>query len=378
MISKLPNASVSIFAKMTQLAIENNAVNLAQGFPDFPCPPRLQELLSIASQRGFNQYSAMPGYLPLREWIAQHLESTYHVKIDPIHEITISAGATQGLFSIISAFVGTNDKVIVFEPAYDSYGPAIVLQGGIPIYIRMREPEFDIPWDELEIVLRTQKIKMIMVNNPHNPTGTIWTMQDFIRLSDLCRDQNIILLTDEVYDSMVYDHQYHISGLQLKNYFEHIISCFSFGKTLHNTGWKIGYNIASEALTKEIRKVHQFMIFSVHYPSQVAIAEFLQENPNFIQEIKNFYEQKRNDFYSIMNTSKFHFLPTKASYFSLAKVPDAKLNTMDYAVQLCKEKAVATIPLSAFYHDHYDPHLIRFCFAKKNETMISAAQNLIN
>ena len=375
--SKLPKSGLSIFSRMTSLALKNDAVNLAQGFPDFPCPGELSEALYRATQDGYNQYGPMPGFLPLRENISKRIQKTYSVQIDAQEEITITAGATQGVYSAISTLVSPGDKVIIFEPAYDSYAPSVLVNKGEPIYIRLEEPEFKIPWDKLEQTLRTQEIRLILFNNPHNPTGVIWEEEDFQKLISLLHFQKPLMIWDEVYDAMVYDGKKHLSALQYPELYESSIVTFSFGKTFHNTGWKIGYNIAPPHLTAEYRKLHQFTLFSVNYPSQVASSYFLERNFDFIKDLSSFYQKKRDHMINLLKQTEFSALSCRGSYFLLASHEAMqRMGDTVFAGHIVENHKVALIPLSAFYHDGYDPHLLRFCFAKKESTVEQAVERL--
>lgn len=376
--SKLPAAGVSIFAKMTALAQQHQAINLAQGFPDFSPPEQLFEFLNEGVQSGFNQYAPMPGLLMLRQQIANRLDHRYHFKANVDDEITVTAGATQAIYTIISAFIRPEDKVLIFEPAYDSYGPAVLVNGGTPVYLQLELPDFSIPWMQLENILQNEKIRMILINNPHNPAGRILNEEDMQRFDKLAQQYNILWVWDEVYDMLVFDDKKHRSALNYPEIMKSSIVTFSMGKTLHNTGWKIGYTIANADLTKEIRKIHQFLVFSVNTPAQYAIAKFMETYPEFINELPQFYQRKRDFFFQEMSHSDLEWLPCEGSYFALArfKNPD-KLSDVAFAEQLVATKKVATIPISAFYHNGFDPGILRFCFAKKEETIREAAKQLL-
>lgn len=375
--SKLPDATLSVFAKMTAAAIEHQAINLAQGFPNFSPPEKLFHYLQEGVTTGYNQYAAMPGLPALRNEISKRLESDYNHKANQDSEITVTAGATQAIYTIISAFVKPGDKVIIFEPAYDSYGPAVRVNGGTPIYLRLELPDFKIPWTQLESILEKEKIKIILINNPHNPAGRILQKEDLDRMEKLTRSKDILLIWDEVYDLLVFDGIKHCSALEHASLMEHSVVVFSMGKTLHNTGWKIGYSIAKPEITNEIRKLHQFMVFSVNTPAQYAIARFMQEHNEFFKTLPEFYQQKRDFFFDQMKNTPFDFLPCEGSYFALASY--SKLSTksdIDFAMELVEKNKVALIPISAFYHDRFDPKLLRFCFAKTEETISEAAGRL--
>jgi methionine aminotransferase len=375
--SKLPSAGVSVFARMTAMANQYGAINLAQGFPDFNPPEELIEYLYEASLNGMNQYAPMPGLPVLREQICRRLEKKYAYTADPDHQITVTAGATQALFTILSAFVRPGDKVLIFEPAYDSYAPAVMSNGGIPVFIRLQAPEFRIPMDELEDRLRKENFRLILINNPHNPCGSILSEAEIRKIAEITAPYNTILVWDEVYDYLVYDHKNHCSALQNSGLMDRSIVVFSMGKTLHNTGWKIGYTVAAPYLTQEIRKLHQFTVFSVNTPAQAATAKFMENQPDFFSGLGSFYQQKRDYFLKQLESSPFDFFVPEGSYFALADYSQwYEGKDESAAAKLVQELGVAAIPISAFYHDGYDPRLLRFCFAKKEETLEAAAQRL--
>jgi methionine transaminase len=375
--TKLPAAGLSIFAKMTAAAIRNEAINLAQGFPNFSPPTELFDYLQEGLKLGFNQYAAMPGLPVLREEIAKRIFRDYRYKANPETEITVTAGATQAIYTTISAFVRQGDKVLIFEPAYDSYGPSVLVNGGVPVYLRLQLPDFSIPWNTLEDVLHKEDIRVMIINNPQNPAGRILTKEDLDRINELTRSKNILLIWDEVYDLLVFDHITHYSALQHETLMNRSCVIFSMGKTLHNTGWKIGYSIAKPSITNEIRKLHQFTVFSVNTPAQYAIARFMQQHPEFFSTLPVFYQQKRDFFFEQMKSTKFEFLPCEGSYFAIAaysKISDK--GDVDYSMEIVEHHKVALIPVSAFYHDGYDPKLLRFCFAKTEDVISNAALNL--
>lgn len=375
--SKLPQSGESIFAVMTGLANKFKAINLAQGFPNFSPPTELFEYLKEAVDKGFNQYAPMPGSLALREQIALRLKKDYSYQADVEKEITISAGATQALYSTISALVGKDDRVIIFEPAYDCYGPTVILNGGKPIYLKLQLPDFNIPWDELEDCLKKEQIKLMIINNPHNPAGRLLSREDLFRFDQLSAKYNCLLIWDEVYDLLVFDRKKHISALEFPSLMDRSCVIFSMGKTLHNTGWKIGYTVAKKELTNEVRKVHQFMVFSVNSPAQYAIAKFMQLHMEFFDELPEFYQDKRDFFLKQMESTPYQFLPCEGSYFALASYAHlSDQSDVNYAETLVEEKKVALIPLSPFYHDGFDPRLLRFCFAKTTEVISAAATAL--
>ncbi|HEX5626312.1 MAG TPA: methionine aminotransferase [Saprospiraceae bacterium] len=375
--SKLPQSGISVFARMTAAANQHEAINLAQGFPNFSPPSALFEFLSEAVHKGMNQYAAMPGLPELRRQLSLRIERDYHAEWNPETEITVTAGATQALYTLISAFIRPGDKALVFEPAYDSYAPAIEVNGGIPVYLRLSLPDFSIPWDALERTLKTERIKLILINNPHNPSGRILQREDLERLERLTRDLDTLLVWDEVYDKLVFDGKQHASALHYPGLMERSIVVFSLGKTLHNTGWKVGYTLARPAITAEIRKLHQFTVFSVNTPAQYAICRFMETAPDFFNDLPDFYQQKRDFFFNHMQGTRFAFLPCEGSYFALASY--ASLydgGDSDFAMKLAAENRVAVIPISAFYHDGFDPGMVRFCFAKTEDTIREAARRL--
>jgi methionine aminotransferase len=375
--SKLPESGLSIFAKMTAAAIQHQAINLAQGFPNFSPPVELFQYLDEAVRNGFNQYAAMPGMPALRNEIVKRIHSDYQFSANPDTEITVTAGATQAIYTIISAFVRPGDKVVVFEPAYDSYGPAVKVNGGIPIYLKLELPDFKIPWDQLEHVLENEKIRIILINNPHNPAGRILSKEDLDRMEKLTHSKDVLLIWDEVYDLLVFDGIKHCSALENANLMKHSCVVFSMGKTLHNTGWKIGYAISKPEITNEIRKLHQFTVFSVNTPAQYAIARFMEEHKDFFKSLPTFYQQKRDFFFQQMKNTAFDFLPCEGSYFALASYSRlSSKSDLDFAMELVEKNKVAVIPISAFYYDGYDPKLLRFCFAKTEETISEAAGRL--
>lgn len=374
--SKLPNVGTTIFSVMSQMAHKYNAVNLSQGFPDFDCDPFLVEQTHKYMQLGLNQYAHTNGLPLLRQKIAEKIAITHQINIDPETEITVTAGGTQALFTAIAALVHPNDEVIVFDPSYDSYVPAIELQGAIPVRLRLEAPLFEIPWDKLQRAI-TPKTKLIIVNSPHNPAASIWAENDWNTLAKITENTNIIVLSDEVYEHLVYDKQRHFSVLQHQDLRNCSLAVYSFGKTLHATGWKVGYCVANPVLMNEFRKVHQFLVFSVNTPLQYAIADHIAESDNYLL-LNNFFEQKRNLFVQLLEGSRFELLPTRGSYFQLANYKNIQPNMLDrdFAQWLTQYHGVASIPISVFYHDGFCQQIVRFCFAKKDETLQKAAELL--
>ena len=373
--SKLPKIETSIFAVMSQMAHEHNAINLSQGFPDFPISKKLIELVNQNMKKGFNQYAPMPGVLELRQAIVDKIFDIYKVKYNPDTEITITAGATQGIFTTISALIKEDDEVIVFEPAYDSYVPAIKLNGGIPISIKLKEPDYKIDWNEVKKTIN-HHTKMIIINSPHNPTGAVLSEDDMKNLEKITNNTDIIILSDEVYEHIIFDNIRHESVCYYPKLRERSLVLFSFGKTFHATGWKMGYCLAPENLMKEFRKAHQFVVFACNTPVQYAIAEFLQDKENYIH-ISSFYQEKRDYFIKLLKGSKFTPVTSHGTYFQLLNY--SKISTekeMDFAIRLTKEHGVASIPISVFYNKEVNNNVLRFCFAKSNETLEKAAEKL--
>ena len=375
--SKLPGVSTTIFSVMSKLAAEYKAINLSQGFPDYPADPKLIELVDKAMKDGFNQYAPMPGNQLLKETIAQKVEKLYQVKYNPESEITITAGGTQAIFTALTSIINSGDEVIIFEPAYDSYAPTIRLLGGLVKTYELAPPHYGIDWDMVK-KLFTSSTRMIILNSPQNPTGSILSEEDMKSLIKLISGTDILILSDEVYEHLIYDEQKHKSVMLFPELRERSFIIASFGKLLHATGWKLGYCLAPEALTKEFRKVHQFNVFSVNSPMQQAIAEYLQEPDHYIG-IGSFFQQKRDYFRSLLAETRFELLPCNGSYFqcvSYQQISDEK--DTDFSMRLIKEFGVATIPVSAFYQKGTDHRIIRFCFAKKDETLALAAEKLKN
>lgn len=373
--SRLPDVGTTIFTVMSRLAAEHGAINLSQGFPDFSIDPQLSDLVNVAMAKGHNQYAQMEGVIELRRRIAQMLQRSYNVQINPESEITITAGATEALFSVIAAFVSPGDEVILFDPAYDSYSPAIRLTGGVPVHISLRYPQFKIDWDEVDRSV-TNRTKMIVVNTPHNPLGTVLDYHDMTKLDKLAERHNLIVLSDEVYERLVYDGQPHQSVLRFPNLFSRSLACFSFGKTLHATGWKVGYVVGRAGLMKEVRKTHQYITFSVNTPMQYALAGYLDANDT-LHKIRDFYQKKRDLFLEQIKGSSFEPLPCRGSYFQLLSYQSiSSKSDEEMAIALTRYKKIASIPVSVFYRDRVDAKILRFCFAKKDETLIRAGEIL--
>ncbi len=371
--SKLPNIGTTIFTVMSGLAKEHNAINLSQGFPDFECDPKLLELAQNHMKAGFNQYAPMQGALALREQIGQLLQNCYSATYSPDTEITVTAGATQGIYTSIAAFINKGDEVILFEPAYDCYTPVIELHGAVPKPINLEYPNFTINWETVKNTI-TDKTRMIIINTPHNPSGTTLTANDLIQLEKLVAGKNIIVVSDEVYEHMAFDGQPHQSVARFKGLASQSIIVSSFGKTIHATGWKIGYVAAPKELMLEFRKVHQFLVFAVNHPFQLALADYLK-NESTYKDLHLFYQAKRDHFRKLISGSRFKIESCTGTYFQLLNYKAISDETdTDFAIRLTKEKGLASIPLSVFYTDKQQQHLLRFCFAKKEETLEKAAE----
>ncbi len=375
--SKLPGVSTTIFTVMSKLAAEYNAINLSQGFPDYACDPNLVELVTKAMQDGFNQYAPMPGSPVLKETIAAKVENLYKVKYNPDTEITVTAGGTQAIFTAVAAIISAGDEVIIFEPAYDSYAPTIKLLGGLVKTYELAPPDYAIDWDMVK-KLFTARTRMIILNSPQNPTGSILSADDMKALIKLVSGTDILILSDEVYEHLIYDEQKHQSVMLYPELKQRSFIVASFGKLLHATGWKLGYCLAPEKLTKEFRKVHQFNVFSVNSPMQQAIATYLQTPANYTG-IAAFFQEKRDYFRSLLAESRLELLPCNGSYFQCVSYQNiSKEKDTDFSMRLIKEFGVATIPVSAFYQKGTDHKIIRFCFAKEHETLALAAEKLKN
>lgn len=370
--SKLPNVGTTIFTVMSKLAADHDAINLSQGFPDFNCNEELIGLVNKYMLAGKNQYAPMAGFMGLREIIAEKTEDIYSAKYDPETEITITAGGTQAIFTAISAIIHEGDQVIIFEPAYDCYQPAIELNGGKTVYLQLKAPNYTIDWEEVKKVIN-HRTKMIIINTPHNPTGSIMTAGDMAKLEKLTHGTEIVVLSDEVYEHIIFDGYEHQSVARFPKLAERSFIVSSFGKTFHATGWKIGYCVAPKKLMAEFRKVHQFVVFCCNTPLQYALADFLKKKKNYL-ELGNFYQKKRDYFIKLINGSKFTLTPAAGTYFQLLRYNGiSKEKDTNFATRLTKEFGIAAIPVSAFYHDGTDNKVLRFCFAKKEETLEKAA-----
>jgi methionine aminotransferase len=374
--SKLPAVQTSIFSVMSKLALEHNAINLSQGFPGFDCSPQLVKLVEKYMRKGLNQYAPMPGVQVLREAIAKKTEELYSISYDPETEITITSGATQALFTAISALVRDGDEVIVIEPAYDSYVPAIELAGGKPVFFQLHPDTFSINWVEFQKLVN-QRTRMILINTPHNPTGSTLSAADMLKLEKLTNKTDIVVLSDEVYEHILFDKLEHQSVARYPKLAERSLIVSSFGKTFHTTGWKIGYCLGPANLMAEFRKVHQFLVFSSNTPIQHAIAEYLENKEAYLQ-LPSFYQQKRDYFIQVFGQTKFGIKPSQGTYFQLLDYSKiSKEKDTDFAIRLTKEFGVASIPVSVFYHKKTESKFLRFCFAKHQDELEKAAEKLI-
>jgi len=373
--SRLPNAGTSIFAVMSGLANEVGAINLSQGFPDFPISMELVDLVSHYMKKGFNQYAPMPGVPALREDIAEKAFDTFGITYNPATEINITAGATEAIFCVITAMVHPGDEVIIIEPAYDSYAPAVELCGGMVRYTSLQFPDYTINWPEVESLLNS-RTRMILINTPHNPTGSVLQAADLMNLDRITRNTDILVMSDEVYEHLIFDGIRHESVCYYPALAERSFVIGSFGKTFHTTGWKTGFIMAPAELMKEVRKVHQFVVFASNTPIQYAVADFLKNKENYLQ-LPSFYQQKRDKFVNLVKDSRFKIIPSYGTYFQLldySAISNEK--ELDFAVRITKEYGVASVPVSPFFHDKQDNHVLRFCFAKTDETLERAAEIL--
>lgn len=374
--SKLPDAGTSIFAVMSALAQQHNAINLAQGFPNFEPPQRLKDLVGQAIQEGHNQYAPMPGLPMLREAISNKIQLSYGVRLDPGTEITVTAGATQALFCAIQAVVHPGDEVILLEPAYDCYLPTVLLAGGIPVSVPLRSPDFKVNWDQVRAKV-TSRTRLIITNNPHNPLGKVFRAEDMEALKDIVLKNDLLLLSDEVYEHLVFDGLPHLSVLADPELYARSLVTFSFGKTFHATGWKTGYVVAPPALTTEFRKVHQFNVFSVHTPSQVALARFMEDEASW-SDLDTFYQAKRDHFTQELQGSPFRVLPCEGTYFGLLDYSGiSDEDDLTFAHNYTERCGVALIPISPFYKlPPSDNRTVRVCFAKTEDVLTDAARQM--
>lgn len=374
--SRLPEVGTTIFSVMSALAQQHGALNLSQGFPDFDAPAELLSLLDQHARAGHNQYAPMTGVPVLREAIAAKVSTLYGAQYDVDAEITVTAGATQAIFTAVAALVHPGDEVIVFTPVYDSYAPSVELQGGKVVYAHLTLPDYRPDWDEVARLI-TPRTRMIILNSPHNPTGTVWTAEDMAQLEALVKDTDIVLLSDEVYEHMVFDQARHESVLRYPGLAERSLVVSSFGKTYHITGWKVAYCLAPRELMAEFRKAHQFIVFTVHAPSQYALADFMKK-PGWYDQLKALYQGKRDIFRQALAGSRFELLPCQGTYFQCVKYAAiSDEGDRAFVERLTRDHGVAAIPVSAFYPDGADHGVIRFCFAKSAATLEQALERLI-
>jgi len=373
--SKLPDVGITIFTVMSNLAAEHKAINLSQGFPDFDVDSKLLDLVDKYMRAGYNQYAPMQGVAALRASIAEKTQLLYKAAYDPATEITVTSGATEALFAAITAVVQTGDEVIVMEPAFDCYVPAIELNGGVPVFVKYRFPDYYIDWDDVKRSI-TPKTRLIILNSPHNPTGAVLSSEDIAALKRIVRDTDVLIISDEVYEHIIFDGRIHESMTRHPDLAQRSFVISSFGKTYHTTGWKIGYCLAPEPLSAEFQRVHQFLTFASNTPIQHAYAEFMQNKDAYLK-LAEFYQKKRDTFLALIRPSRFKPIPCRGTYFqmldysAISDEPDAA-----FAKRLIVEHGVASIPPSVFYHDSEDHRVLRFCFAKKDQTLERAAEKL--
>ena len=373
--SKLPDVGTTIFTVMSVLAARHNAVNLGQGFPDYEMPEELAELVTKAMSDGFNQYVHMNGYIPLREAIAEKVERLYRATVNPETQITVTPGGTYAIYTAITAVLRPGDEVIVFEPGYDSYIPNVVINGGIPVLIDLKFPDYRVDWEKVKQKI-TPRTRLIILNSPHNPTGAVLSKEDMIELQSIVRNTGIFIVSDEVYEHLIFDGIAHESVLKYPELMQRSFVCFSFGKVYHCTGWKLGYCISAPEWMQEFRKVHQFNCFSCHTPSQVALSAYIRQ-PETYETLPAFMQQKRDVFQTYMKGTRFTPLPSHGSYFQLYlydRISDE--GDKEFAIRITEEFGVASIPVSVFYNRGTDHKVIRFCFAKKESTLAAAAERL--
>ncbi|MAP54021.1 methionine aminotransferase [Altibacter sp.] len=372
---KLPTISTSIFAVMSKMATEHNALNLSQGFPNFESDPLLVDLVSHAMKQGHNQYAPMPGDPELRKEISKKIASLHTTLYDPTSEITITAGATQALFAAIATVIQSGDEALLFTPAYDSYEPVIRLFGGTPVSVQLEAPSYTPNWELVRSKL-TNKTKLIIINSPHNPSGMIFSEGDMLELQELAVKHNLWVISDEVYEHIIFDGHEHQSAARFKTLSKRTFITASFGKTFHNTGWKMGYCVAPEPLMKAFQKIHQFNVFCVNHPVQKALATYLKE-PNHYTALSSFYQKKRDLFLALIKDSRFTFVPSTGTYFQLLDFSDiSSEGDCAFAERLTKEHKIATIPTSVFNENQTDFRQIRVCFAKTEDTLKDAAKIL--
>ena len=370
--SKLPDVGTSIFTVMSQMALDYNAINLAQGFPDFNCSEELIELVAHYQKKGFNQYAPMAGVPALRKEISKKIESLYGKHYDADKEITVTAGATQAIYTAITSVVHKGDEVIIIEPAYDAYVPDVKANGGIPVFVSLNRKDFSYNWDEVRNAV-SAKTRLIIFNSPHNPTGSLITKNDINELEKIVKGTGILLISDEVYEHIIFDGKEHHSFAASEELSKRSFVISSFGKTFHTTGWKMGYCAAPENLTAEFRKMHQFVVFSANTPIQYAYADYLKDENHYLH-LNEFYQKKRDILREGLVHSKFNLFPCEGTYFQLLDYSGiSKMNDCEFSEHLTKEIGIAVIPISPFYSQGDDNHIIRICFAKRDEVLEKAA-----
>lgn len=373
--SKLPEVTTTIFTTMSGLANEHGAINLSQGFPGFSVSNELISLVSKHMISGKNQYAPMAGVAELRNEISELQEELYNASFNPEHEITITAGATQGIYTSISALVQQGDEVIIFSPAYDCYAPAVEVNGGKCVYVDLDKEDYSVPWDKVKEAV-SDKTRVILTNTPHNPSGAVWDINDLKELEEIVEGTDIVVVSDEVYAHIIFDDQVHASVALSSILRERSIIVHSFGKTFHATGWKLGYVLAPKELMSEFRKVHQYLVFSVNTPIQFALSEYLKNRRN-IKGLSGFYQKKRDYFLSLLKDSRFKYVPAAGSYFQLLSYKDiSNADDVDVAKRWTVDKGIASIPISVFYPEKIDNKVLRFCFAKENDVLEQAAEIL--
>jgi methionine aminotransferase len=373
--SKLPHVGTTIFTIMSRLAAEHDAINLSQGFPDFDCAPELRALVTKYIEAGMNQYPPMAGVPVLREAIAEKVENLYGVAYDPEHEITVTPGATYAIFTALAAMVRPGDEVILFEPAYDCYAPAVEVNGATPVYVQLTYPDYAIPWEAVQQAI-TPRTRMILLNTPNNPTASVFSAEDLAVLEGLLAGTDILVVSDEVYEHIVFDGHAHQSVARFSGLAERSFIVSSFGKTYHVTGWKMGYVLAPRELMSEFRKVHQFNAFVTNSPMQYAFAEYMKNKDAYLG-LAAFYQRKRDFFLNAMKTSRFVPLPSRGTFFQNMRydaISDER--DVDLAVRLTRERGVASIPISVFYREAPEHKVLRFCFAKSEATLARGAEIL--
>lgn len=374
--SKLPQAGTTIFTVMSKLAAEHGAINLSQGFPDFDGPEELRERVGWHVMHGHNQYAPLAGVPALQEAIANKVEDLYGRQTDPGREVVVTPGATEALYAAITATVHPGDEVILFDPAYDTYAPAVTLNGGTTRHVAMHYPDYRIDWDAVRSLVGP-RTRMIVMNTPHNPSGSAWEASEIDALREVVDGTEIVLLSDEVYEHILFGGRRHVSLLRYPDLASRAFCVFSFGKTYHATGWRVGYCVAPPALTDELLRVHQFINFSTNAPMQHALADYLPASPEFHLELANFYQHKRDLFCDLLAPSRFELKPSAGTYFQLADYSAiSDESDTDFARRLTTEHGVAAIPVSVFYRDPPDARVVRFCFAKSDDTLRQAAERL--